>query len=206
MFEGRGDLMLPLRRRIILVLLAGIGWLSFSDPNFAGDELLPPGHGYLLIRLNLTTRERVDLLAMSNADEDGVVSIRGSSFEPAGVNAWMALVPMPAGRYFWSEYQPAFGLTPSEVQRLPARYRRNKPGSEGETIEIIAGAVNYAGDWTMRLDTSHRMQLNPFIEFNKSTLERYVTRYPEYSNRYAIYLSALGQRAKSLGELAKTTE
>lgn len=206
MIEGRGNLVLPLRRRVFLVVFAGIGCLFLSARIFADESALPPDHGFMLIRLNLSIRERVDLLAMSNTDKEHVINIRGGSFQPAGVNAWMALVPMPSGRYFWSEYQPAYGITTSEVQRLPARYKRNKPGSDGESFEIIAEAVNYVGDWTMRIDSSHRVQLNPIIKFNKSTLERYVTQYPENSNRYEIYLSAMGQDAKSLDELAKSTQ
>ena len=73
-------------------------------------------------------------------------------------------------------------------------------------LDIDSGVVNYVGDWTMRVDPSRRMQLNPTVKFEKSTLERYVTQYPEISYRYEIYLSAMGQDAISLDELAKKTE
>jgi len=206
MFEGKGNLLLPILRRVILVLTLGIGCLFFSGPIFADEAQLPADHGYMLIRLKLTTGERVDLLEMTNVDTDHVVTIRRKSFEQAGLNAWMALVAVPNGRYFWSEYQPMFGMTAAEVQRLPARHRRSAPGSASETLEIVPGAVNYVGDWTMRIDSSRRMQLNPTIEFDKSTLERYLTQYPEYSNRYQIYLSGMGKVAISLDELVKITE
>lgn len=198
--------MLSLLRRVILFSISGIGCLVFSSPIPADEAVLSPGQGYMLIRLHLTIRERVDVLAMSDVDQNHTVTIHSNSFEPAGLNAWMALVPMPAGRYFWSEYQPAYGMTASEVQRLPARYRRSRRGSASDTFEIVAGAVNYVGDWTMRIDSSRRPQLNPIVEFNKSTLERYVTEYPGHANQYRIYLSAIGKEALSLDELAKTTE
>ena len=99
-----------------------------------------------------------------------------------------------------------FGIVGEEAQKLNRRHRRSAPGSASDTFEIVPGVVNYVGDWTMRVETSRRGELNPIVEFNKSTLERYVTQYPEYSNKYEIYLSVMGQEAISLDELAKTTE
>ena len=206
MFEGKCKLMLPILRRVILALILGNGCLFLSSPSLADEALLPSEHGYMLIRLKLTPRERVDILAMSNVDTNDVIRIRRRSFVPAGVNAWMALVAMPNGRYFLSEYQPMFGIVGEEAQKLNRRHRRSAPGSASDTFEIVPGVVNYVGDWTMRVETSRRGELNPIVEFNKSTLERYVTQYPEYSNKYEIYLSVMGQKAISLDELAKTTE
>ena len=198
--------MLPVLQRVILVLILGSGCLFPSRPNFADEALLLPDHGYMLIRLKLTPRERVDIIAMSNVDTNNVIRIRRKSFEAAGVNAWIALVAMPNGRYFLSEYQPMFGTVSEEAQKLDRRYRWNAPDSAGGTFEIVSGVVNYAGDWELRVETSNRIELNPIIEFDKSTLERYVTQYPEYSNRYKIYLSPMGEEAISLDELVKTTE
>ncbi len=198
--------MLPILRRVKLVLILGSSCLLFSSQSLADEPLLPSEHGYMLIRLKLTSRERVGILAMSNVDTNDAIRIRRKSFESVGVNAWMALVAMPNGRYFLSEYQPMFGIVGEEAQKLNRRHRRSAPGSASDTFEIVPGVVNYVGDWTMRVETSRRRGLNPIVEFNKSTLERYVTQYPEYSNKYEIYLSVMGQEAISLDELAKTTE
>ena len=206
MFESKGNLKLPILKREILVLVLGIGYTFYSGPILADEELLPSDHGYMLIHLNLSMRERVDLLALSSVDTDHVVRIREESFVAAGLNAWMTLVAMPTGRYYWSEYQPKFGMTRTESQRLPSRYRRTAPGSASETFEIVPGVINYVGDWTMRFESTRRAQLNPIVEFDKVTLERYVTEYPDYSNKYQIYISAMGKEAISLDELAKSTE
>jgi hypothetical protein len=203
MFEDKGKLTLPMLRQVILVLVFGIGYLFFSGPNLADEALLPSDNGYMLIRIKLTPRERVGTIVMSNVDTNDVIRIRGKSFEAAGVNAWIALVAMPNGRYFLSEYQPIFGIVGGEVQRLNRRYRWSAPESASDTFEIVRGMVNYAGDWELRVESSSRMELNPIIEFDKSTLERYVTQYPEYSNRYKIYLSPMGEKAISLDELVK---
>ena len=167
---------------------------------------LPSDHGYMLIRLKLTARERVGLLAMSNVDTEDATKIRRQSFEPAGVNAWIALVAMPSGRYFLSEYQPMFGIASEKAQGLNRRHRRSAPSSDNDVFQIVSGVVNYVGDWEMRVESSRRMQLNPIVEFDKSTLERYVTQYPEHANRYQIYLSPLGQEAVALDELVKRQE
>jgi hypothetical protein len=203
MFEDKGKLTLPILRQVILVLVFGIGYLFFSGPNLADEALLPSDNGYMLIRIILTPRERVGTIVMSNVDTNDVIRIRGKSFEPAGVNAWIALVAMPNGRYFLSEYQPIFGSVGGEVQRLNRRFRWSAPDSASDTFEIVRGMVNYAGDWELRVESSSRMELNPIIEFDKSTLERYVTQYPEYSSRYKIYLSPMGEKAISLDELVK---
>jgi len=198
--------MLPVLQRVILVLILGSGCLFPSRPNFADEALLPSDHGYMLIRLKLTSRERVDIFAVSNMDTKNVIKIRRKSFEPAGVNAWIALVAMPNGRYFLSEYQPMFGTVGEDAQTLNRRYRWNAPDSAGGTFEIVSEVVNYAGDWELRVESSHRIELNPVIEFDKSTLERYVTQFPTYSSKYKIYLSPMGEKAISLDELVKTTE
>lgn len=189
--------------RLLPALLVGCALLMSPHRNLADEALLPPDHGYMLIRLKLTARERVAILAMSNVDTDGTIRIRGKSFDAAGVNAWIALVPMPGGRYFMSEYQPMFGIVGEEAQSLDRRHQRADPSSEKELLQIVPGVVNYVGDWEMRVRSSQRMQLNPVIEFEKTTLERFLSDYPEHAKRYPIYLSPMGQDAVALEDLVK---
>lgn len=204
--------MLPILRRAIPALTLGIGCLSFSSPNLAEEEQLPPDHGYMLIRLKLDSGERVGLLRMHDVDTDHVVTIRQESFRKAGLNTWIALVAMPNGRYFYSEYLPTYGPRVWEVKNFP----RSGPGSASDTFEVVSGVVNYVGDWRMRNEmqidsslrrhSSFRRQLNPIVELSNSTLERYVTQFPEYSRKYEIYLSAMGKEARPLDELVKPIE
>lgn len=194
---------LPSCSRAISALLLVVGYLLFPGPVLADVAALPPDQGFVLIRLKLSANERVDLLQMSSRDTEQVVGIRGKSFRAAGVHSWLALVAMPRGRYFISEYVPKLGIAASERQLLGTRFRWNTPDSDRETFEIAPGVVNYVGDWTMRIDTSRRAPMNLDIQFDKSTLELYVTQYPEHASKFEIYLSAIGKKAMSLSELAQ---
>jgi len=92
------------------------------------------------------------------------------------------LVILPSGRYFWSKYESEYriGLEHSTLQD-PA-IRREAPSSASDTFEIIAGAINYIGDWEMRIRTedftAHR-RWSVEISQNKK-------RWNDYSN---IFLS-----------------
>ena len=204
--------MLPILRSVIPALTLGIGCLSFSGPILADEEQLPPDHGYMLIRLKLASGERVGLLRMHNVDTDHIVTIRQESFKKAGLNGWIALVAMPNGRYFYSDFLPTYGPQDSAVKTFP----RSAPGSASDTFEVVSGVVNYVGDWRMRNEmqidaslrrhSSFRRQLNPIVELSNSTLERYVTQFPDYSGKYEIYLSAMGKKAVPLDELVKPIE
>jgi len=198
--------MLLIWRQVILMLVLASGCLFVSGQNFADETQLPSDHGYMLIRVKLLQRERVGVLVMSDVDKNHVVRIHTDSFEPAGKNAWMALVAMPNGRYFWSEYESIYVTGIEAGQGLNRKHRRSAPGSASDTFEIVSGAVNYIGDWKMRVISSQQMRLDPLIEYDKSTLERCVAQYPEYANRYEIYLSIMGKKAISLEELVKITK
>ncbi len=192
--------------RNFLALFISCGCLLFSGAILADEAALSSEQGYMLIRISLTQGERVGTLAMSNVDTNQVIRCRTNSFEPAGSNGWMALVAMPTGRYFWSEYEARYGTGVEAVRNLNQMYKRKSPGSASDTFEIVPGVVNYVGDWTMRVVPSQRARLDPIIEYDKSTLERYLEEYPEHSNKYEIYLSVMGKAAISLQELAKITE
>lgn len=203
MTEGQANQMLSRCRGAMLALFSAMGPLLIPGTIVADDTALPPDHGFMLIRLQLSANERVDMLQMSNRDTNQVVSIRGKSFQAAGVHAWLALAAVPRGRYFISEYVPKLGVAASERQLLGTRFRWNAPDSDRETFEIAPGVVNYVGDWTMRINASRRTPLNPVIQFDKSTLELYIAQYPERANNFEVYLSAIGKKAISLSELAQ---
>ena len=198
-----------MRRWIVkaLALVCGSICLLFSGPNLADVPVLPSDQGYMLIRINLGQRERVGILAMSNVDTNDVVRIHTKSFQPLGANAWMALVAMPGGKYFLSEYEPIYGSVDERMLNSTPMFRRRATDSASDTYEIVSGVVNYVGDWKMNiLTSSQQYHLNRTVEYDKTTLERYVVRFPEYSDRYEIYFSIMGKEAISLAELVKTSK
>ena len=191
----------------MLFLAIGTGCLLLPEPNLADEPTLLSDHGYMLIRIELERRERVGMLAMSNVDTDHVVRIYTNSFKPAGADAWMALVPMPHGKYFMSEYDSTYGNVDERMLNSKPKFRQKTAEPASATFEIVSGVINYVGDWKMQISTStQRFGLNRTVKFDKSTLERYFAQYPEYSNRYGIYLSAIGKQAVSLDDLVKTSE
>jgi len=192
--------------RLILVVIAAAVGLVLSGSSLADDAELSAENGYLLIRLKLSQRERVDALVMQELDTGNVVRMHSDSFEPAGLNAWMALVAVPKGRYFLTEYLPKYGMTGAELQSLPQRHILATSGTPDQSFEIVPGAVSYVGDWTIRVDALQRSQRRPVVEFDKATLERYVEKFPALSGRYMIYLSPLGEKAVSIADLAKNAE
>lgn len=203
MFERVGDRMRRSLRKAALMLLAGAGCLLIFGPGSAAVAQSQAEYGYMLIRVHLSAREQVDVLAMTNVDTEEDVRLHENSFEPAGVNAYIALVPIKAGRYFLSEYQPRYGISTTENRQMAARQTRSDPGSESNTFEIVAGVVNYVGDWTLLMDASRRMSFDPTVEFDKATLETYLTEFPEQASEFEIYLSPLGEKAVSLNALAQ---
>ena len=198
--------------------IGAVGYLAFarlvclllclpSLPVIAADEAaLSSGQGYLLLLVNVSQRQRVSRFSFANADTEDEITIRAREFRPAGAGAWMVLVAAPAGRYYWSEYEAASGTAVEDSRNLEQTYRRGAPGSADDTFEIVAGAVNYIGDWTMRVTSSERRRIDPAIQYEKSTMERYITEYPELKNEHPIYLSMMGKEAISLVELAKIIE
>ncbi len=197
--------MLSIMAKALVVSVIANSLLCFG-PSFADESLLAEDHGYMLIRVKLTTRERVRLLEMSNTETNDVVKLRTESFERAGTNAWLALVAMPRGRYFWSEYESIYGIDPSESQAFPLRHVRSSPRTASDTFEIVPEVINYVGDWKMRVVSSQRYRLDPIIDYDVATLTRFFERYPERASKYEIYMSMMGKKAISLDELAKIME
>jgi hypothetical protein len=172
----------------------------------ASDAVLPADHGYMLIRVAVNRKERISIFAFRNVDTNDEVRLRMRSFEAAGASAWMALVAVPSGRYFWSEYAPTFGIGVEDAQEIDQIYSRGAPGDASDSFEIVPAVVNYVGDWKMRVVPTARRRLEPAIQYDTSTLERYVEQYPELAGRYEIYMSMMGKAAISLNELAKILE
>lgn len=205
-FAEKGEWVPKKVRWKFVALFIGGGCLLFSGANLADETPLPPEQGYMLIRVSLNQGERVGTLAMTSVETNQVVRCRTNSFKPTGSNGWMALVAMPTGRYFWNEYETSYGTGVGAVRNLNQMHKRKSPGSASDTFEIVPGVVNYVGDWTMHILPPQWAQLDPIIEYDKSTLERYLEQYPEHANKYEIYLSVMGKEAISLQELAKLTD
>jgi hypothetical protein len=195
--------MLSITQNFKPVAILWLGCLFVSSSNLADespDEIaLQPGHGYLLIRVICPAGERIARLEMTNLETGAVITTRSDMYQSAGQKAWMAIVAIPEGRYFWSEYEPTYhvGL---EQPRLNRILKRGGPSSASGTFEIVPGVINYAGDWVMQLTHYKR---DPTISHKMETVERLVDRYPEYTKRYEIYLSMMDKKAISLKEFLK---
>lgn len=189
-----------------LALIVGSCLLILSSPGFADDAPLPDGHGYLVILVETNPRERVRQLFMAKVDSDEVTAINMDDFRAAGSNSWMAIVQAPKGRYYWSVYEPFYGLGVSESRTLNQIHRRSAPNSADDTFEIRDGVINYVGDWRMRVISSRRFRLEPEITYEVPTLERFAIDNPELANSLPIYLSIMGKESISLEELAKILE
>ena len=200
----------PNARHLVSVAILMLGCILPTAPalpdEVASDAVLPADHGYLLIRVSVNRKERINVFAFRNVDTNDEVRLNHRSFVAAGSSAWMALVSAPTGRYFWSEYAPTFSIAVENDQQLGQTYARTAPKSADDSFEIAAGAVNYVGDWRMKVVSTARRRLEPAIQYNTSTLERYVEQYPELAGRYEIYMSMMGKAAISLNELAKILE
>ena len=193
-------------RQTVICLLIALASLGASTMSFADIEPLPDGHGYLVILVEMNPRERVRQLFMAEIDSDEVITIRMDDFSAAGSNKWMAVLPAAPGRYYWSLFEPFYGLGVSESRTMNQVHRRSGPNSADDTFEIKAGVINYIGDWRMRIISSRRFRLEPEITYQMPTLERFATENLELANSLPIYLSMMGKEAISLDELAKMIE
>jgi len=189
-----------------IVFVVGVCLLVLTSPSFADDTALPDGYGYLVILVETNPRERVRQLFMAMVDSDEATAMNMDDFLAAGSNSWMAVVQAPKGRYYWSVYEPSYGLGVSESRTLNQVHRRSAPSSADDTFEIREEAINYAGDWRMRINTGRRHRLEPEITYEIPTLERFAIDNPELANSLPIYLSMMGKEAISLEELAKMME
>lgn len=182
-----------------------LGILAALAPALVSADytLLLPGEGYVLIRFEVSRQQKIGTFAIRNVDTREEVRFRLDDFRSAGASAWMAVVVVPEGRYFWSEYEATYGNTAVESRNLGEMYRRRNPTSADDSFEVVADVVNYVGDWTMRVVSSEPRRLDPAIRYEKATLERYLEQYPELVNVHPIYLSMMGKAAISFAELAK---
>jgi len=198
------DFKIPGTDLAIITLLA---CLMVSTPALpdeeAGDAALPADHGYMLIHVDVNSRERINVFSFTEVDTGHQVTTRKNVYRSVGVNAWMALVAAPSGRYFWSEYEAIAGSVVEGTRNLDALFGRSAPNSADDTFEIVPGVVNYVGDWRMHIVSANRRRIDPIISLETSTLQRYVEEYPELATKYPVYVSMMGKKAISLDELAK---
>ena len=198
------DLKTPKIDRVIFTLLV---ILMVSSPALAdevtGEADLPPDHGYMLIHVDVNQRERINVFSFTDVDTKHEVKTRMKSFRSVGVNAWMAIVAVPSGRYFWSEYEAIANSSVEGFRNLGSLFRRSAPSSADDSFEIVSGVVNYVGNWRMHVVSSDRRRIHPIISYETSTIQRFVEEYPELANKHQVYVSMMGKAAISLDELVK---
>ena len=193
--------------KIDLVILTLLVSLMVSSPalpdELTGEADLPPDHGYMLIHVDVNQRERINVFSITDVDTGHEVKTRRKSYKSVGVNAWMALVAVPSGRYYWSEYEAIANSSVEGFRNLDSLFGRNAPSSADDTFEIVSGVVNYIGDWRMHLVSANRRRIDSIISYETSTLQRFVEEYPELANKHQVYVSMMGKAAISLDELVK---
>ena len=177
-------------------------------------------HGYLLIRIVGAGGEKEARFEFTNQDTGYVVKVRTDSCKSAGPNARMCIAVSPPGRYSWSKYESEYRFRFEHSTIQDPAIRREAPGSASDTFEIVSGVINYVGDWEMRItsgDVSQRSagqlaglsmsrRWSVDISQNTKTLERLFERFPEYTDRYEIYLSMMGKKAISLQEFLEIVQ
>ncbi len=190
--------------RVIMILLACLMVSTPALPDeVTGEAALPPDHGYMLIHVGVSQRERINVFSFKEVDTKHEIKTRMKSFRPVGLNAWMALVPAPSGLYYWSEYEAIASMSVEGFRDLDSLFGRNAPSSADDSFEIVSGVVNYVGNWRMRVVSSERRRIDPIISYETSTLQRYIEEYPELANKHQVYVSMMGKAAISLDELVK---
>ena len=206
-------LMLSITQNFRPVAILWVCCLFVSFPILADespdDIALQSGYGYLLIRLSEKQDGRVARFKMTNIDTGDVIKTTSRMYQSAGVDAWMCLVAVPEGRYFWSEYGRI-----SKHYRIsdfvhPELFRQGPPTSVSDIFEIVPGVINYVGDWVMRnalMEVRGHRILEVDVTFNEKTLERLVDRYPEHAARYEIYVSLMGKYAISRKDYQRIVE
>ena len=190
--------------RVIMILLACLMVSTPALPDeVTGEAALPPDHGYMLIHVDVNQRERINSFSFTEVDTKYEVKTRMKSFKSVGVNAWMALVAVPSGRYYWSEYEAIANSSVEGSRNLDSLFGRSAPSSADDSFEIVSGVVNYVGNWRMHVVSSNRRRIDPIISYETSTLQRYIEEYPELANKHQVYVSMMGKAAISLDELVK---
>ncbi len=190
--------------RVIMILLACLMVSTPALPDeVTGEAALPPDHGYMLIHVDVNQRERINSFSFTEVDTKYEVKTRMKSFRSAGVNAWMALVAVPSGRYYWSEYEAIANSSVEGSRNLDSLFGRSAPSAADDSFEIVSGVVNYVGNWRMHVVSSNRRRIDPIISYETSTLQRYIEEYPELANKHQVYVSMMGKAAISLDELVK---
>jgi hypothetical protein len=195
-------------RRLAVFYLCSV---FLAAPTLAAEPthglVLLKNHGYLLIRFVASSGERITRFDITNVDTGEVVRTNPDLCRSAGANAWMCLEGVPRGRYFWSKYASEHRVGLEFSRNQDPVIEQKQPSSASDTFQIVAGVINYAGDWDISITSeglSRRYSVD--IEQNIKTLQRLFERYPDYANTYEIYLSMMGREAISFVEFQKIVE
>lgn len=182
-----------------------------SSPIFAAEPMydlaLLKSHGYLLIRFVGSSGERVTRFEITNVDTGEVVRTNPDLCKSAGANAWMCLEGVPRGRYFWSKYASEYRVGLEFSRNQGPVIEQEQPSSASDTFQVVAGVINYAGDWDISITSDGpTWRYSVDIDQDIKTLQRLFERFPDYANTYEIYLSMMGKEAISFVEFRKIVE
>jgi hypothetical protein len=166
---------------------------------------------YLLIRVNEVHNEAIARIDLTHVDTGSIVRIRSNTCNKGSVSSRICLVPAPAGRYFWTRFDMVYLLRGAQSRVEGPGIRRTTPESPSDSVEIVAGAINYIGDW--QLDNiaqshrhSHRPDYSVGIRQDPKALQEFYEHFPDEAAGYEIYLSMRGKKAISLRDFLKLVE
>jgi hypothetical protein len=207
------------------LLILCIYGLLFSSRGFGAEPVLEnnssSGLGYLFVRLVGANDQLVVEFEFTNQDNGFVVKVDSTECESGGSNSRICMVLASPGRYFWSKHEAEYRMRLERSQVQDPAIIRDAPGSASDTFEVVAGAINYIGDWELSISSGNIEQRSLSAgrsgvtqvrrwsidtRQNNDTLQKLFEIYPDRVNRYDIYLSMMGKQAISLQEFLKLVE
>lgn len=205
-------------------LLAASLWaccLLASFPVLAAEPgtapVLQAGHGFLMVRIIGANNEQNPRFEFTNQGSADVVKVNTTLCKRAGPKARICVLEAKPGRYFWSKYESGHRVRMEDSRYQDPPIIREKPGSASDTFEIVAGVINYIGDWHMVMSAGNidltdmaplavQRRWSVDIKSSPQTLQRLFTDFPEYTSKYHIFLSMMGKKALSLQEFLELVE
>jgi hypothetical protein len=193
---------------------------GFSEEPVA-ENSLTSGLGYLFVRLVGASDQVIVKFEFTNQDNGFVVKVNSAECEPGGPKSRLCMVVASPGRYFWSKHEAEFRMRMERSQFQDPAITRDQPGSASDTFEIVAGSINYVGDWEMRISSGDVEQRSLSggpsgvamvrrwsvdTRQNPNTLQRLFEVFPNQTGQFGVYLSMMGKKAISLQEFLKIVE
>lgn len=180
----------------VLVLVA-----CASSANRPADDIsLPADHGYVLIRTTTNmipaNPSEYGFLVFKNYATGKLFSICPFTTYSAGVRAWLSLISVPKGPYYFNRYST---FAPRNERTIEATEVSNE-----DIFEVKPGVVNYIGDWDVTYrNLSWRREVQLDVTYGMVAVEKSKAYFPEHLEKYEVFMSIRGKKPTSLYDLAE---